>query len=283
MPGRTKIPAALSARPFLVEEARRHGLTLRVLRGRRFRSVFRGVYVAADRPDTLELRVDAARLVLPARAVFSHTTAARLVGLPVPDRDDCPLHATVPPGTARPAVRGIIVHEGLVSSPIRQPRGRLITGPARTFLDLAPTLSLVDLVILGDAMVRGKLVTAAALRTAAASTRRRGARQARRAAELVLPGVDSPPETIVRLLIVFAGLPCPLPNEPVHDEFGQWVATVDLQYREQRIAIEYDSDLHRSIRRKWRHDVRTRDELRRLGWDVITVTYDDLCIRPLQT
>ncbi len=90
-------------------------------------------------------------------------------------------------------------------------------------------------------------------------------------------------ESRARLLIVFGGLPCPEPGCEVRDEHGQWVATVDLQYREQRIAIEYDGDLHRTSKRKWRNDVRARDALRRLGWDVIVLTADDLYARPLQT
>jgi very-short-patch-repair endonuclease len=80
-----------------------------------------------------------------------------------------------------------------------------------------------------------------------------------------------------------AGLPTPEPGREVHDEYGSWVATVDLQYRAQRIAIEYDGDLHRTSKRKWRNDIATRRKLRALGWEVIVLTVDDLYLRPYET
>jgi hypothetical protein len=282
MPGPSTIPPQLVTGPFLAQEAVLLGVAPHVLRGQRFRSVHRSVYVSADLPDTLELRMDAARLVLPPAAVFSHHTAAELRGLPVPADDR--VHVTIPYGTKRPAVRGIVVHEGMLDDATVLRRGRPVTTAERTFVDLAAALGLVDLVVLGDAMLRTGAATRDGLTALAYGTRqRKGIRVARRASTLVRPRVDSPMETRVRLLIVLAGLPCPAPGGEVLDEHGQWVATVDMRYQEQRIAIEYDGDLHRTNKRKWRNDVRARDALHRLGWDVIVLTADDLYARPLQT
>ncbi|WP_020575646.1 hypothetical protein [Actinopolymorpha alba] len=90
-------------------------------------------------------------------------------------------------------------------------------------------------------------------------------------------------ETRLRLLFVLAGLPEPQPGLEILDNHGQWVATADLQYRAQRIAIEYDGDLHRTNKRKWRHDVAARETLRQLGWEVIILTADDIFVRPHHT
>ena len=71
-----------------------------------------------------------------------------------------------------------------------------IPAPIDNFVELAETLSLVDLVILGDAMVRRGFCTIEDLVAGvAASGPRRGVRMARRAAALVRPHVDSPMET----------------------------------------------------------------------------------------
>ena len=280
------VPPQLRSQPFLLREARRLGLSKDIVRGPRFRRVLRGVYVAADVADTVAVRAAAARLLLPATAVFSHQTAAELLDLPLPT--DGLIHSTIPRSVPRTRVAGLVTHQ--VTSMPSGVSARLgtsglpITAPARTFLDVAASLTLVDLVVLGDAMVRRGFVTVESLRAAAGEApRRRGVLTVREAAGLVRPRVDSPMETRVRLLIVLAGLPCPEAGGEVLDEDGQWIATVDLQYRVQRIAIEYDGILHLTSRRKWLRDLATRDLLRDQGWEVIVLTSADVFGSPLRT
>ena len=57
------------------------------------------------------------------------------------------------------------------------------------------------------------------------------------------------------------------------------VRLVILQYREQRIAIEYDGDIHRISRKTWLRDMGVRELLRELGWEVIVLTSDDVFYR----
>ncbi len=156
MPAPTPIPPELLRRPFHLDEARRLGLSLQTLRGRRFRRLFRSVYVSAAVPVTLELMVRAARLALPESAVFSHETAAVLRNLPVPADDR--LHVTMPAGSAHPEIRGIVVHKALMGDAATF-RGVPVTTAERTFTDLARTLPLVEAVVLGDAMVRRGFTT----------------------------------------------------------------------------------------------------------------------------
>lgn len=101
-------------------------------------------------------------------------------------------------------------------------RGTRISSPSQTFLDLAGPLGLVDLVVLGDSLVRAGHVTPGRLTTAADAWRGHGAVLARRAARLVRVGVDSPMETRLRLLIVLAGLPEPVVNHTFAYEDGRW-------------------------------------------------------------
>lgn len=108
-----------------------------------------------------------------------------------------------------------------------------------TFLDLVGHLGLVDLVILGDSLVRRRLVTPDQLvRAAQGLTEFR--RHALDAADLVRAGVDSPMETRLRLLMVLAGLPEPEVNIVLRNEYGDVVRRSDMGFRSSRLALEYD-------------------------------------------
>jgi hypothetical protein len=56
------------------------------------------------------------------------------------------------------------------------------------------------------------------------------------------------------------GLPRPVANAHVHTPDGSWIGSPDLAYPEQKIAIDYEGDHHRTDRRQYRND-RTRDRL----------------------
>jgi hypothetical protein len=236
------------------------------------------VYVEADAPDSVEALVDAARLVLPDLAVVSHQTAAQLRDLPVPASDQ--VHVSMP--HRAPRIAGVRAHEGSPTAVVRH--GRRISSPVDNFVELAESLSLVDLVILGDAMVRRGFVTCDELVDRARSNRRRrGARMARRAAALVRARVDSPMESRVRLLIVLAGLPEPEPGCKVRDDLGGWIGEVDLAYPASKIAIEYHGDVHRTKRGRWRSDIAKIELLHEFRWTVIVITAEDLDARPERT
>ncbi|HLR94751.1 MAG TPA: DUF559 domain-containing protein, partial [Jiangellaceae bacterium] len=139
-------------------------------------------------------------------------------------------------------------------------------------------VGLHDLVALGDAIVRRwveGIDLAAVVRRAHGQ---RGVRRARRAVGLVRPRVDSPMETKVRLMIVDAGLPCPIPGYVVHDHSG-WIGEVDLVYPEWKVAIEYDGDVHRT-RRAWAADHAKTQLLHDAGWVVIRLTARDVLQTP---
>jgi hypothetical protein len=205
--------------------------------------------VSSDVPDILETRVDAVLLLVPETAVISHHTAAQLRGLPVPASEQ--VHVSTAPHLRAPRIAGLRGHEGSPAAVRRA--GRPVSAATDNLIELAETLSLVDLVILGDAMVRRGFVTCDELVTAVRATeRRRGLRVARRAASLVRRRVDSSMETRLRLLILLAGLPEPEPGFTIRDDVGGWIGEVDLAYAENLVALEYHGDVHRKKRGQWR-------------------------------
>lgn len=282
MPRRIDIPEPFRSRPFRVADAKRAGLSQKLLDGPQFRRPFHGVRIPASLPDTLHVSCQAVALAVTADVAFSHETAALLCRLPVP-RFDGDVDISAAPGAVVPRMRGVDGHTGLDPATVTVVGGLPIVHPERTFVDLAATLELDDLVAFGDAVLRRGSSPEHLASTVASLPGRRGIVRARKALGLVSSGVDSPMETRVRLLMLRAGLPVPETNVDVVDDSGAWLARPDLAYPELKIAIEYDGDHHRTDKRQWRRD-RFRDErMRDAGWIVITLTADDVLRYPQRT
>jgi hypothetical protein len=241
-------------RPLRRRDALRSGLTDGRLR-RTHAPLFRGVHLDRRVVPRLRDRVDAALAVVTPGSIVSHHTAAQLWGATVPDHPD--IHVTSPRNRTRRL--GITAHRPKVDQQVVRWRGFRITSPVQTFLDLAHCLTLVDLVVLGDSLVRRGRATPAQL---VAATRNRSgpySRPARQAAHLVRSGVDSPMETRLRLLIVLAGLPEPEVDHKVHDEDGTLLRRYDLAYLPFPL-IEYDGRQHAESDEQWLTDI-GRDEV----------------------
>jgi very-short-patch-repair endonuclease len=159
--------------------------------------------------------------------------------------------------------------------------GLPVANPVDTWVHLAATLTVPELVIVGDHLVRKKrpLATLAELHAGVASQAgRRNVTRLREALALIRPHTGSPKETELRLLIRDAGLPEPLVGFEVHDH-GYFVGTPDLAYPTERIAIEYEGDVHRVDLETFRDDIDRRERFEDAGWRVIRVTADQL-LRP---
>ncbi len=272
-------------RPVTTADALRAGLTRRHLLGPDLVQVLRGVHAprSAMTPSTSSLtRVRAALLVHPSSAVASHGSAARVLGAPVPQE---PLeHVTVTSETERRRRTGVRCHVAVLSSDeVRVVSGVRITAPCRLFLDLAPVLDLVELVVLGDWLLRNRWVTTRSLRAACAAARGAGAEQARRAAGLVRERVDSPMETRLRLLLVLAGLPEPEVNRDLRDGEGFFLLRPDLSRPALKVAVEYDGRQHLTSADQWERDVERRNDLTAAGWLLITVTASGVYRTPEDT
>lgn len=247
--------------------------------GPRFRKLLPTVYVDRATPVTPLLMAQAALLVMPESAWVSHTTAATLLGLPVPTEPR--IHVSVPTAADRRLKQALSLH-------IRpRPSTRLVDGLAVTtgadlFCELGEFLGLVDLVVAGDAMVRARLVRPRQLVEAAASlTGDHGART-RRAAALVRDKVDSPMESRLRMLIVLAGLPQPSVNPEIRD--GAFRTRVDLCYLELKLIIEYDGQQHRAEDLdQWDRDNDRLAWFARHDWELVPVISRGIYRRPEET
>ncbi|MFC5380513.1 hypothetical protein [Aquipuribacter nitratireducens] len=148
--------------------------------------------------------------------------------------------------------------------------------PAWTALDLARALNRPDSderrsVAEVDAVLRWSSCTRAELLLLLDVVHRLdGLERARRVIELVRDGVDSPPESELRLIAVDAGLPAPVVQCPVRDRAGKVVARLDLGWPELRAGAEYDG-LDHLDRDRQTVDIRRHNELRDLGWRVLQV------------
>ncbi len=205
-------------------------------------------------------------------------TAAGLLGLPVPSHPF--VHVTVPEPHLRHFRQGLKCHVTQRPRALLLVRGMRCTDPVTTFIECAGMLSLVDMVVLGDALVKKYPVTPEQLLRLTRASSDYYAGPARAAAELVRAGVDSPPETRTRLLLVFGGLPEPEVNFLVRDEDGNVVRRYDMYYRRAGLLVEYDGRQHARDGKQWKGDLARREELDDLGRRIIVVTHEDLSHGP---
>jgi hypothetical protein len=270
---RIQVPHKILAKPFTAVEARRRGVGRGSLQGPQFRRLFRGVYVVAGVQTTLPVLVEAALLVLPTDAVASHSTAMRLRG--IRPRRPVPLEFSTNSGSAS-TIPGIVVHRR---------RGRLtsydfdglpVTGPDRTFVDCAHRRPLPEVIQLGDHLLHTGQTDLATLTAYVTDRHLHGVKRARRLLRHVRERVESPAETLVRLLLVWSYLPAPECNVDIVDADGRFVARGDLVLVRWRIVVEYDGWYHERDGPQRQRDILRRERLESLGWRVIVVTAEDL-------
>ena len=213
---------------------------------------------------------------MPAHHHFSHLTAAHLNGMRMPHgfRDE-KLHVTAVGGGRAPRVANVVGHRA-ESSPTTTatPGGLRASTPVETWLDLGALLSIRDLVIMGDGLVSKKrpVATLDQLRRAVASrSGRRGYRALSEALRFIRPMSDSARETLLRLMILDAGLPEPEIDVAILNRFGAEIAHADLGYREYRVLIEYDGGQHRVDAWQFSVDIERLDNLMEENWRVIRV------------
>ena len=152
------------------------------------------------------------------------------------------------------------------------------TSPLRTWFDLAGLLSLQDLVIAGDFLLRRRDPLSTPEAMDAFLARKHGGAgypTVMKAQALIRANTDSPKETELRLLLTGAGLPEPAINVPMFDETGGWVQDPDMSYEEFRIAIQYDGGHHATPAQR-RSDIYRDESARGLGWIVLVLTQLDL-------
>ena len=254
--------------PFPRFRALRAGLPRATVDSTAFRRLLHGVIVDADVPDSAVLRVKAALACFFDDAHASHASAARVWRVPVQTRPG--EHVTVPDASHRLRRSGVTCHHRPEAdvAVVRRVRVSILTD---LFVELADELSLVELVVAGDWMVRRKGVRIKDLRRVAKDAPGRAGALARKAAAYVRARVDSPMESRLRMLVVLAGIPEPTVNASVRDVDGQPVRRFDLSWPEVRVIVEYDGRHHVERVEQWEADLGRREEIDDEGWRILVV------------
>jgi hypothetical protein len=154
-----------------------------------------------------------------------------------------------------------------------------LTTPARTWCDLAPLLTLAELVAAGDYLVfhKRRMETRETLAAAvAAHPGRRWRPKLKRALDLLSDHSESPKESELRVIVVTHGLPVPMINVSIYTDSGRFVARVDILFEDFGEILEYQGDQHRSDVRQWRRDRIRESELESMGYHVTEVVAEDL-------
>lgn len=220
---------------------------------------------------------------------FSYQTACEIYGLPssrYAGRE--PVHISLPhQSRSLKRLPWVRVHrpDQVFAGEICSVGGVRVSSPERLFLEMAGVLDLWDLVVLGDQLVRTPremyeqrsqpwttLPQLWQFLNKHPSTA--GIINARSAAELVRVGSDSPPETLLRLSIVDAGLPEPQLQcrlDPADPRSPQ----ADMAYRGKKLCLQYEGAHHFTAEqqaadqgRNWQFTVR--------GWTVMLTNRVDL-------
>jgi hypothetical protein len=273
------LPTQIDSRPFRTSEAKRLGVSPGRLRAGDLSRPVRGVRLPAG-ADSLKQRCLALLEHRPERLAFSHSTAAQLLGAPLPRRLEGigEFHLSVPAGGRAPQIIGIHSHT-LARWKTTTVDGVPITSPEQTWLDLVPRLDREASVAMADYLVSGRspwTTRDMLAEVVAASPGRRGVKQARMQLESVRAGVDSPGETRLRLVLTDAGLPEPAVNFTLLGRRGETLARADLAYPVAQVALEYEGDVHRVDREVWMKDLARRERVEDAGWRMIRVTAADL-------
>ena len=273
---RSELPRSLDPDGFTLADARAVGVSQKRTRANDLEIPFRGVRaVAGDLPGLSRLvRAYAARM--PAGQFYSHTTAAQLLGIPLPPHtaQDSHLHvSTVAPERA-PRMTGVVGHTASVRPDLWIIDGVAVTSPVTTWCDLATMLGLDDLIAAGDYLLGTLRPPATMSELTHAVDRRpghRGAQRLRQALLWVRPRVESRQETRLRLLILRAGFPEPDTNVYLPLRPGRKRVRGDLVYPKYRVLLEYDGEQHRTNSAQYARDVERLDDVMADGWRVIRV------------
>lgn len=219
---------------------------------------------------------------LPPEAFYSHETAAILWQAPLPLRFSEPgrlLHVTVPSGRRAPHAEGLVGHSRMVrDGDVVDVRGLRLSAPERMWCEVSRALDLADLVAVGDFLLhrRSPLTDVESLTERVVASGRLGQRARLLAALPMLSDrSESRPESILRVVLIRAGLPRPSVNHEIVDTESGARLRADFAYSDLKIALEYQGDYHRS-KAQWRADMIRRRKLEAQGWIVIEVNADDL-------
>ncbi len=175
----------------------------------------------------------------------------------------------------------VVRTERVLSNEIVEVNGIPATTPVRTAFDLgrhirSTTAAVQRLDALANATDVKRVDVEAMIATHAGA---RGTPRLLRALPLVDGGAESPQETVARLVLIEGGLPAPQTQFRVVDEYGQFVARLDMAYETAKVGMEYDGQQHWTDPAVRQRDIDKQFALNELGWLIIRVSRDLLRYR----
>lgn len=267
--------------PFTTAQAIATGMSASELAGPGYRRLAKGKYVSSDRRPSAVLEAEAALLGHPPEAIATHSTAAKVYRMPVPP--DTEHHVGVPVPRQRRRRHGVRSHVVAPETRVLELHGVRLAAPAEVLVQLAATLPLVELVVVGDFIVRRGWYAPEKLVTLCAASGEAHAKQALAASRFVRDGVDSPMETRLRMLLMLAGLPEPEVNHLLRDGHGAVIRRFDLYYAAVRVIVEYDGRQHADDPKQYNHDVHRREDLDDGECRIVVVTAEGVYVKPEET
>lgn len=278
------LPEQLGGAPFTFREALDAGASHRRLRHPGLPAPSRGIRIAAPFAEP-----DLAALVRPFTRITefsaaSHASAFRLWSMPgfLPGADGASIHISRPDTLAIPRRTGVVGHVGqFFPDEITSLDGLTLTSRTRTWLDVSRRMSVDELTVVADHLIRrprpeleGRSGAYASIAELAEMLDRHkgtpGIRKARLALEQARAGADSAPETRLRLALGRAGLPEPLLNPPTGLRAGV-VRQPDLAYPEYRVAVEYEGEGHSEAEQIVR-DIAREEDFSLAGWTLVRLS-----------
>ncbi|WP_434612993.1 hypothetical protein [Arthrobacter sp. A5] len=251
------LPEPLDTAPFTIGDALGVGVSYGRLRNTQLARPSRGIRIPEhDGEDGLALLAAPLSRVTEFSAA-AHATAFTIWEFPgfLPGADGPDIHISRPDTVAVTRRRGVVGHRAqFFEDEVCRLNGLRITTRARTWLDVSRKMSVDELTVVADHLVRiprpqfeVRSEPYATLAELAQMLDRHkgtpGIRKARLALEQARLGSDSAPETRLRPAIVRAGLPEPVLNGRVDlaDGAGR---EPDLSFPEYRVAAEYEGEGH---------------------------------------
>lgn len=278
-----RLPEFFRTAPFTLDEARAAGSSYGQLCHRDVVTLSRGIKSLKNCADVPLALLTRPYTQVTGYAAASHATAFTIWQFPgfLPGATAPTIHISRQFPHASMRREGVSGHRTrLFSDEVTSLNGLWITTRSRTWLDCAHAMSLDELVIAADHLLRiprpqyeGRdtpYATVPAL-TALLDSHHgmRGLVKARHALRLARVGCDSPPETRLRLAVVRAGLPEPRLNVAVQLAPGV-ERTPDQSYPDYKVAVEYDGATHADPAQVVK-DVTREEDFARGGWKEVRI------------
>lgn len=260
------MPSVNDAGLFTRAQALAEGLTDKDLRRPEFRPVIHGVHALAETTPNHALKCRAAAMRFDAESVITGRSAATLYGVPLAQtRDPVEVIASGRQRHQGTYPRDLDIHP----FEYRPWHGIQLATLPRTTYDLLARHPLHRAVAYGDALLKEGLIAKSEIASFLADRHDCGIVRARSAFNLLDHRSESIQESVLRVVLVQAGLK-PTPQLKVYHR-GNFVARVDFGFRRQRVAVEYDGAWHGDPK-QFAKDQNRLLRLREAGWHVIIVT-----------